>query len=72
MDLYNDGAVGFYVYLAIAAIVGGLSICGIVALSLAASLKAPAILLLPSYLGWVQHTNGSLTLIACVIVFVAI
>ena len=53
MDLYNDGAVGFYVYLAIAAIVEGMSICGMVALSLAASLKAPAILLLPSYLGWV-------------------
>lgn len=72
MDLYNDGAVGFYVYLAIAAIVGGMSICGIIALSLAASLKAPAVLLLPSYLGWVQHTDGTLTLMVCVAVFVAI
>lgn len=73
MDLYNDGAVGFYVYMAITSIVEGMSVYGIVALGLATSLKAPAILLLPAYLGCVQMTEGSVvSTTICVAVFTAI
>ena len=73
MDLYNDGAVGFYVYMAIASIVEGMSVYGIVALGLATSLKAPAILLLPAYLGCVQIREGTVALTTiCVAIFIVI
>ena len=72
-NLYNETFQEFFVLSAIFCLVAlNRPIVAAVILSLAISLKALAILLLPGMLGWIQYKHGTVSLLASIQVIVAI
>lgn len=71
--LYNDSFVEFCIFAAIYSLASlNRPIVASMLLSLAISIKTGAILLLPCLLGWIQYSNGTLSLLASVITIMSI
>lgn len=70
--LYNDSFVEFYNLACIYLAVRNQPVAAAAMLSMAISIKAGAILLLPSLLGWIQYQSGTITLLASICVILAI
>jgi len=71
--LYNDSFVEFFNFATIYCLAKlNRPIVASMLLSLAISIKTGAILLLPCTLGWIQYSNGTLTLLASIITILSI
>ena len=71
MALYNDQLMNFYIVLAIYFMVQNKPFIATLLFSLSYSIKSAAVLLLPSFLGMIQHNNGARVLILALILIVA-
>lgn len=72
MEMYNDTIVGFYVTAAIYALINDYCILGVLLLSLGMSIKLTALLLVPTFFGWIQFSRGTFMLILSIVVFLTI
>lgn len=72
MYLYNDNLLLFWVALALYFISKHRPLVSVTSMALALSIKAGAILMLPSILGWIQYFYGTIYLLASVAWFVFI
>ena len=70
--LYNDTFLGFYCVICIWLISVNKPILSAIFLSLAISIKAGSVLLIPSVFGLVQYHNGTKTLFAVIAIIFAI
>lgn len=69
--MFNDSFTAFYILLCLYFVAYNKPIKGVLCLSLGLSIKAGAILLVPSFFGWVQYQHGTKTLILAIFVFVS-
>ena len=71
LGLYNDSIMALYIFLAIATLSRGSPMVSIFWFSMALSLKAAGLLLVPGLLGMIQHNHGTWYLILGVIFLIA-
>lgn len=68
--MFNDTFLQLYVVLLIVIMMKNKPVFGAIMVTVAISVKAGGVLLLPSFLGWVQYQHGTLKLLTCISIIV--
>ena len=70
-QMFNDSILAFYILLCLYFVANNKPIKGVFSLSLGLSIKAGALLLVPTFFGWIQYHHGIKLLLVAITIFVS-
>lgn len=69
--MFNDSILAFYILLCLYFVSRNKPFKGVIALTLALSIKAGAMLLVPGFFGWIQYQHGTIKLFLTLFIFIS-